>query len=282
MSARLVVPVHFPDLTERSALKLAAVLPTVARAHFARWHARMGRAERAERIFTPLVHVEVAVTDVPIDPSSRLRISGRSRLGRVLDTAGEIRMLVREGAWRVAAADGREVARARLVNAFARDDEDPARRRVTELPTGFGLGSRPSRVVEVPGTADLVPETRSPDLTDRAERVWHYGQTDPNRHVNASAYLRSLEEFAATELHRLGHDLRRAYPRRARLVYRKPCFRGQPYRRVGWLVGEAPLVVAAAVVPPGAGARPAVAAELSYALHPALRSGSEGSGPPSA
>jgi hypothetical protein len=70
-------------------------------------------------------------------------------------------------------------------------------------------------------------------------------------------------------LHRRGHDARRLYFSRTRILYRKPCFRGERYRRVAWFVGEAPLVIAAAIVkvddPPGS--RPAVAVELTVSRH---------------
>jgi hypothetical protein len=66
-----------------------------------------------------------------------------------------------------------------------------------------------------------------------------------------------------------GHDLRRLFFSRARIVYRKPCFRGEGYRREAWFQGEAPLAVAGAFRkaddPPEA--RPAVAVELTLAQH---------------
>jgi hypothetical protein len=55
------------------------------------------------------------------------------------------------------------------------------------------------------------------------------------------------------------------------MVYRKPCFRGEGYRRVAWFRGEAPLVIAGAFVkaddPPNA--KPAAVVELTYRQHPA-------------
>jgi hypothetical protein len=271
LSVRVVEPVHFPDLSERRALKLATVHRYVARAHFGTWLARTGRPDfaRLTGVFTPLVHVEFAVTDIPLEPSMKLRVAGQSVLARVLDGAGGLRHIAREGSWTVRTPDGREVARARLVNVFTRYDTDPARRRVTELPAELGLGPLPSRTIEVPTLDDLVPTGRPPEDRDDEPRVWHYGETDPNRHVNGMAYLRSLEEYLATALHRRGHDLARLYEVRARLVYRKPCFRGQVYRRLAWCRGEAPLVMTAAVVGADArdGERPAMAAELTFGLH---------------
>jgi hypothetical protein len=271
LSVRAVEPVHFPDLSERRALKLAAVHRYVARAHFGTWLARTGRPDfaRLTGVFTPLVHVEFAVTDVPLEPSTKLRVSGRSLLARVLGEDGGLRHIAREGTWTVRTPDGREVARARLVNVFTRYDADPARRRVTELPAELGLGLLPSRTIEVPTLDDLVPPGRAPDCRDAEPRVWHYGETDPNRHVNGMAYLRTLEEHLATSLHGRGHDLARLYEVRARLVYRKPCFRGRAYHRLAWCLGEAPLVMTAAVLGADArpGERPAMAAELTFGLH---------------
>jgi hypothetical protein len=220
-------------------------------------------------VFTPLVHVEFAVTDITLEPAMKLRVSGQSVLARVLDREGGLRHIAREGSWTVRTPDGREVARARLVNVFTRYDVDPARRRVTELPPELGLGSLPSRTIEVPTLDDLVPAGRPPDTRDESPRVWHYGETDPNRHVNGMAYLRTLEEYLATALHERGHDLGRLYEVRARLVYRKPCFRGQAYHRLGWCRGEAPLVMTAGVIGADARAsdRPAMAAELTFGLH---------------
>jgi hypothetical protein len=82
-------------------------------------------------------------------------------------------------------------------------------------------------------------------------------------------YLRSMELFVADALHRAGHDLRRLFFSQARIVYRKPCFRGEGFRRVAWYSGEAPLVVGGAFLkaadPPGA--RPAAAVELTLGQH---------------
>ncbi|TMA52012.1 MAG: hypothetical protein E6J75_17500 [Deltaproteobacteria bacterium] len=176
-----------------------------------------------------------------------------------------------EGRHVIRAGDGPVVAQARLMNVFTRYDPDPARRRVTALPPALGLGDAPSRVTELPDLASLVPVDRGPDFVETTTRVWHYGQTDANRHVNGMEYLRAMEVYVADLLHAAGHDLGRLYFARARIVYRKPCFRGEGYRRLAWFRGEAPLVIAGAFVkaddPPHA--RPAVAVELTVAQHEA-------------
>jgi hypothetical protein len=276
LRARLKEPLWFPDLTERRTLKLSAISHYTGRAHFALWHRRVGAHDFREQtgVFTPLVHVDFEATDVPLDPSFPLvAVRGETSLAKTLDAAGDVDHLIREGRHTILArqSDGTEtvIARAHLVNMFTRFDPDPARRRVVTLPEQWGLGPAPSRVAEVPGWETLIPAGRPPDFVETGTRVWHYGQTDPNRHVSGMEYLRMMECYVAEELHRHGHDLRRLYFSRARIVYRKPCFRGEGYRRVAWFRGEAPLVIAGAFQkandPPDA--RPAVVVELTLSQH---------------
>jgi hypothetical protein len=176
---------------------------------------------------------------------------------------------VREGRHTVLDPAGTLVARARLVNAFTRYDPDPARRRVTTLPPELGLGPGPSRITELLDLDALAPAGRRPDFVEQGDRVWHYGQTDANRHVNGMEYLRSMEMFVADALHAAGHDLRRLFFSRARIVYRKPCFRGEAYRREAWFRGEAPLVVSGVFRKAGDSpdGPPAVAVELTLGQH---------------
>jgi len=272
LSARLREPVRFTDLSERLALKLSALPGYLSRAHFNSWHRRVAAPDFNDLsgVFTPLVHVDIEVTDAPLPMRSSFVVRGHSHLGKSLDAAGAIRHLVREGRYAVATLEGVPVGRARFVNAFTRYDADPARRRVTELPPGLGLGTVPSRVVELPGIDALLPDDgRRADFTQDAPSTWHYTQTDANRHVNGMEYLRSMEDFVSCALAARGHDLRTLFPARARILYRKPCFRGEGYRRVAWFRGEAPLVVAGAfrkeADPPDA--QPAVAIELTFGTH---------------
>ncbi len=268
---RLTETLHFPDLTERLTLALANVPRYTARSHFGPWHRILGTPdfEGLTGIFSPLAHVDLAVEEVPCELGGRVSVHGEAGLARTLDAAGATRNLVRDGRHVVRRPDGVEVARARLVNVFTRYDPDPARRRVTELPASMGLGSGPSRVVEVPALDDLAPRGRRPDFAEEGLHVWHFGQTDANRHVNGMAYLRAMEGWVADVLDGAGQDLRRIYPARARIVYRKPCFRGERYRRVAWVRGEAPLVVTGAFRkaddPPDA--PPAAAIELTFRQH---------------
>lgn len=271
LTARLREPVRFTDLSERLALKLSALPGYLSRAHFDAWHKRLGvpDSEALTGVFTPLYHVDLEVSDVPLAPRAMLVVRGHSHLARVLDADGGPRHIAREGIYTVSREDGALVGRARFVNVFTRYDADPARRRVTELPSELGIGTSPSRVIEVPKLEALLPSGRPPDFTEEPTRVWHYTQTDPNRHVNGMEYLRSLEDFVACGLAARGHDLRRLFPARARLLYRKPCFRGEAYGRAAWFRGEAPLVLSGVVLKrdDGPDAPPAVAVELTLGTH---------------
>jgi hypothetical protein len=271
LRARYRQTVLFPDLTERLALRLSSIVTYTARAHFALWHRRMGGPDftNPTGVFTPLVVVELEAADVPVEPWQPFLVRGETYLAKVLDDRGDVRYLTREGRHTVLDVHGTVVARAKLVNAFTRYDPDPAHRRVTELPPELGLGTAPSRVTELLDVEALAPAGRRPDFVEQDHRVWHYGQTDANRHVNGMEYLRSMEVFVADALHVAGHDLRRLFFSRARIVYRKPCFRGEGYRREAWFRGEAPLVVAGAFRKPDdpPDARPAVAVELTLGQH---------------
>lgn len=277
LSSRLREPVRFTDLSERLALKLSALPGYLSRAHFQVWHRRVGAPDFADfrGVFTPLVHVDLAVTDLPMgSPAMRrvVHVRGQTHLGKTLDAAGGVRHLAREGLYEVTAESGELVGRARFVNVFTRYDVDPARRRVTELPAEMGLGTVPSRLVDVPEVADLLRGAASPtpDFADDRAHVWHYTQTDANRHVNGMEYLRSMEDFVVDALATRGHDLRKLHPARARIVYRKPCFRGERYRRIAWLLSDEPPVLVGIVRKEAdpTDAPPAVAIELSFATHP--------------
>jgi hypothetical protein len=111
---------------------------------------------------------------------------------------------------------------------------------------------------------------RKPDFIETQTHAWHYGQTDPNRHINGTEYLRAMEEHVADLLLASGHNLRRLFAARARIVYRKPSFRGEPYRRAVWFRSEAPLALAGAFFSAGGppSEAPAVAVELTFLQHP--------------
>src|SRR2546427_554368 len=92
--------------------------------------------------------------------------------------------------------------RALKLAAVPRYDADPARRRVPSRPPELGLGSAPARVTETPQLDALVPRGRRPDFAEADTHAWHYGQTDPNRHVSAMEYVRVMECYVSEILHR--------------------------------------------------------------------------------
>src|SRR5262245_5837890 len=271
LRARCRETVLFPDLTERLALRLSSILTYTARADFGLWHRKMGGPDftNPSGVFTPLAVLELEAYDVPVGPWQPFLVRGETYIAKSLDAHGAVRHLMREGRHTVLHGQGTVVARAKLTNVFTRYDPDPKRRRVTELPPELGLGVAPSRTTQLLDVDTLIPPGPTPDFVEQRQHVWHYGQTDANRHVNSMESLRSMERFVADDLHAAGHDLRRLFFSRARIVYRKPCFRGEGYHRAAWFRGEAPLVIAGAFrkadEPPGA--RPAVAVELTLAQH---------------
>ena len=99
LRARLKEELRFPDLTERRALKLSAVLHYTSRAHFGLWHRRMGGPDFNAHtgIFTPLFLVEIETTDVSLNPLAALQVRGETYLAKTLDPAGEVDHIIREG-----------------------------------------------------------------------------------------------------------------------------------------------------------------------------------------
>jgi hypothetical protein len=266
--------IGFQTLTENRAIRLSAVSEYTGRSHFMPWHKILGGMHDFRDmagIFTPLVYVELETMDVACDPMLKVEVRGESYLGRSLDESGAVRNLVREGKHTVIDSYGTTLALARMVNVFTRYDPDPAKRRITTLPPELGLGEQPERIIEVPRVENLLDVRRRSDFEDSQDHVWHYGQTDPNRHVNGTAYLRAMEEFVADGLHAAGHDLKRLFAARAQIVYRKPSFHGEAYRRAAWFRSEAPLVIAGGFFKAGerGDEQPAAVIELRLLQHPA-------------
>ena len=269
--ARLRERVHFSDLSERRALKLTSLPRYASRTHFNLWARQFGGIDlkHTERPYTPLVHVDLESTDCEMEPGISIGVRGETRFSRTLLPNGDTRNLARDGRYTLHREDGEILGRVRMVNFFAENDPSPHRQRVTRLPAWMGLGEAPSRLLEIPSLRELAPHDRAPDFGDPEERCWHYAQTDPNRHVSAVEYIRSFEDLASQELARRGGDLREVYARRVRISYRRPCFRGERYRRIGWWKGDAPEAVSLSVARPGDDAteRPAVVVEFQLDQH---------------
>ncbi len=265
---------YVPDLGEDLTLKLAAVPHYTSRAHFGLWHARMGRPDFGSRqsIFTPLVVVELEANATRAELGVSLQVAGRAQLARVLTPSGEIRGLAREGFYSLAQRGRGLLGSARFVNLFTRYDPDPLQRRITELPTAYGLGTAPDRVLALPSVEDLLDGEATQGnaelsrFRDSEPLVFHYAQTDANRHVNGMEYVRLAEDAAAQALQPL-IDLRRIFEARARIVYRKPCFSGALFRREARVyqhpADPGSFVTTIAITPEG-DARPACAVVLDW------------------
>lgn len=263
--------VQFSDLSEKRAIKLAAMTRYVSRSHFITWEQlrRKPDFETLEGIFTPLVLMEVEATDVPVQPGETIIARGESTFGKVLDPTGHVRSITRDGRHDAFSEGGERIGSVRFVNVFTRYDEDPAKRRITEIPADLGVGRIPSRRTELPEPTDMVPPDRPPDFPEAEPSVWYYAQTDPNRHVNSLAYLDVIQQHVATRLHHAGHPLDLLWARHARIRFRKPCFRGEEYRRLAWKTSDEPLRIAAAIAKGDdpEGHPPAAAIELTLAQH---------------
>ena len=263
--------VDFSDLSERQSVKLGAMTRYVARSHFQTWEQlrKMPDFDSLSGIFTPLVSLEVEATDAKVRPGEILTARGESAFGKVLDPSGEVRQIARDGMHELFREDGESLGAVRFVNVFTRYDKDPARRKVLEIPEELGVGSLPERVTDLATVEDLIDSSRSPDFSDSRGGVWQYEHTDPNRHVNSLAYLRVLQEFMLTELFHAGTASDRLWVRGARVVFRKPCFRGEGYRRSVWQSRDNPLVFGAAIFKAGDpdGHPPAAAACFTLATH---------------
>ncbi len=263
--------VDFSDLSERQSVKLGAMTRYVARSHFQTWEQlrKMPDFDSLSGIFTPLVSLEIEATDAKVRPGEILTARGQSAFGKVLTTSGAVRQITRDGRHELFGEQGDSLGAVRFVNVFTRYDKDPEKRKIVEIPEELGVGRLPDRVTDLSTVEDLIERKRTPDFHDSRGGVWQYEQTDPNRHVNSLAYLSVLQEFSLTELFHAGLSMDRLWVRRAKVVFRKPCFRGEGYRCSVWQMGADPQVLGAAIFKVGdpAGHPPAAAASFTLATH---------------
>lgn len=242
-------PYAFDDVCERGSLKLTSILRVTAPRHFDLWTSEIGGPDFFQRtgLFIPIVALDIFVADLPIRLGAPLEIDITIRLGAQLDGSGQVRRLLSESTGEVHAPHAQTgervlVARNLKHNALSRNDPDPARRRVTELPESMNLGRVPTRLVEFATIADLASApsdfSRMADFTDQVPHVWSYEQTDMNQHIHAMEYVRMMELFAVDQLAELGRNPREYAFRRARIAFRKPCFTGERYLRSGSLHGS--------------------------------------------
>jgi hypothetical protein len=234
-------PPYFEDLSERSAVKLTSLLRLTGRPHYTLWAREVGSPHFKERTgqFIPIYYLDLEVTDVPVETREALQVDVRIRLGKHLGPDGGVERLLSE-AWTevsAATADGRRLTLGTTHKqaVFTRPHPDPARRKVRVLHPSMGLGELPEREIRPFGLADLlaVPEgfTGGEALADGEAHVWSYQQTDPNRHIHAMEYVRVMEAFASDQLARRGRSPEGYFFARARVLFRRPCFTGEWFRR---------------------------------------------------
>ena len=150
----------FPDLTERLALRLSSIPTYTARAHFGAWHKKMGAPDLADpsAIFTPLVVVELEVTDVPVTPFQPFLVRGETYLAKTVDGDGAVRQLVREGRQR---CTPRRALVAQPTSATSSPATIPIpRAAASPVAASMAGGHAPSRVTSLLDMDALVPADR--------------------------------------------------------------------------------------------------------------------------
>jgi hypothetical protein len=232
---------NFEDLTERCAVKLTSLLRITGPAHYGLWSDQVAGPHFRERTgqFIPIYSLDLSVNDEAVETRDGFDVEVTIRLGREIGSDGEVSRLVSEGQTQVFAhlSEGGRIRVGGTTKhcVFTRPAADPGRRRVTELDPCMNLGRLPEREVRLPTLAEV---TTAPDLYRRAEastfedrepHVWSYLQTDPNKHVHAMEYVRTIERFATDQLARLGCSPRTYFFDRARVIFRRPCFPGDLY-----------------------------------------------------
>jgi acyl-CoA thioesterase FadM len=235
-------PFSFEEISERGSLKLTSILRTTAPRHFELWLDKIGGPTFFEStgLFLPIVAFDLFVTDQPIQYREPLEIDVTIRLGRQVDASGDVRRIVSESISEVYSkhaetGDRVLVARNLKHNAITRNDPDPAKRRVVELPDSMLVSGMPERIVALASVTDLATPpagyAESSFFEDTEPHYWSYQQTDMNQHIHAMEYVRMMELFATDHLARAGWSSRDCLIERARVAFRKPCFTGESYRR---------------------------------------------------
>jgi len=234
-------PPYFEDLSERGAVKLTSMLRLTGRPHYTLWAREIGSPHFKERTgqFFPIYYLDIEVTDAPIETREAVQVDVRIHLGKHLAPDGTVDRLISE-AWTEVTSIPDTGGRRRLGGThkqavFTRPDPDPETRKVRVLHPSLGLGDLPERQIRPFGLEDLLAPaagyTGGDQLADREAHVWSYQQTDPNQHIHAMEYVRVMEAFAAEQLARRGRSPREYYFARARILFRRPSFTGQWYRR---------------------------------------------------
>ena len=280
------------DLTEAGSLKLREVLKYAARGEAVLWRTELDSDafwKRSGQII-PVLYMEASVSPARVALSQPARVTHLRRFGKQVDARGRVDRLVSyaEGTLQGAGADGGDFEVARLVSygIFTRPGAPGEKRRVKRLHPSLNLRPVPARVIDIPTVDDLrVPPTgwspvpmagRFGLVQDAEPQLWLFSDTDPNRHVHAMSYVARTEDFVLNAIGRREIPINRYYPRRATLLFRRPCQNGEAYFRAGHFyrapARDAYLFVGAFYPEePGAGAinrRPAVLVQLEVARRP--------------
>jgi hypothetical protein len=239
---------HFEDLTERCAVKLTSLLRITGPPHYNLWQEQVGGPHFRERTgqFIPIYAMDLEVTDEPVETRQAFDVDVTIRLGCERGADGRVQRLLSEGetaVWAHRASGGERVCvgRTRKQSVFTRPDPDPAQRRVTELHPYMQFSGLPTRAMHLITADELLAPPEGYEAADAGlhrdadPHVWSYQQTDPNQHIHAMEYVRALEHFATDHLARLGRAPRHFFFDRARVLFRRPCFTGDFYRRCGRL-----------------------------------------------
>jgi hypothetical protein len=234
-------PTNFEDLTERCAVKLTSLLRITGPPHYTLWSDQVGGPHFRERTgqFIPIHSLDLFINDQPVETRDAFDVEVTIRLGKVIGADGAVARLVSEGRTQVFAhrSGGGRVCLGGTTKhcVFTRPDAEPGRRRVTELDPCMNLGRLPERELRLLDLDDVTAPPRDYRLAeegrfeDREPHVWSTLHTDPNKHVHAMEYVRTLERFAADHLARLGRSPRGYGFDRARVLFRRPCFTGDLY-----------------------------------------------------
>lgn len=240
--------VAWEDLTEGFSFKLHSTLRYTGRFHYSLWEREIVGPDFYEKTgqFAPIYSMEIEVSDAPLDMREPMTIETQVRLGRTADAAGRTTRIVGQAEQKIRARsrEGREIDVCRLLkhSVFTRPDGPKEQRRVRELHESLGLGPTPPHRVQLLTLLDLGvppadfhphPERRAFEAEDGTPHVWGYEQTDPNRHVHAMDYVKTMESFGWDHLVRAGVSACDHYYDACRILFRSPCFRGERYRRRG-------------------------------------------------
>lgn len=237
-------PILFEDLTERCALKLTSLLRVGGEVHYRLFERAVfdHSFRKATGLASIIYRMELEATDTPLVLGSPATVyasvepghSGSDDRTRII-SRGTVLIFGRS-------LESREpvpAAKAEIHHVFTRPFAPPAERRVTRLDPRLGFNrSLPEREIEFIDPDTLLDAPEGFDRLDeedgeREPHYWPYSNTDPNQHVHAMDYVGFAMTYATDRLARCERAPTRYFFNRARIVYRRPFFTGDPYHRRG-------------------------------------------------